>query len=109
MPLSFPKTLFIRKPSPEIFTLLSLGMLDFLKIIQQNPTLTELFNNLENDWKTQSLIHGDMKHDNVIFVLDQKNNMTCKIIDWELVDIGDPAWDVGVFLHDFLYNNSFLT
>ena len=106
LPLSFPKTLFIRKPSPEIFTLLSLGMLEFLKHIQQNSVLFELLINLETMWKNQTLIHGDLKHDNVIFMSDTNTkNMTCKIIDWELVDIGDPAWDISLILHDFLYGN----
>ena len=111
LPKTFPQTtVHIMRPGPSIFVELSPGSMSLLKFIQENPDLANLLENLDKDWKVQTLIHGDMKKNNVL-VYREKNNHgknhtqnkpAMKIIDWEYISLGDPAWDIGAIFHDFL-------
>ena len=51
-------------------------------------------------WTASSIVHGDLKFDNVL--LSERRNLPPKpyIIDWEMVQLGDPAWDVAGILQD---------
>ena len=57
-------------------------------------------------WRPETLIHGDIKSDNILVAapLDggESEAQWLWIVDWELVQIGDPAWDLGSALHDYL-------
>jgi aminoglycoside phosphotransferase (APT) family kinase protein len=62
--------------------------------------LSALMNYIEreakhNSCKQYSLIHGDYHPGNVLFT---KNHET-KVIDWDSVEIGDPAYDVAYNYH----------
>lgn len=50
------------------------------------------------------LIHNDLKWDNIL--VHPKEGETeptdVKIIDWEMAGIGDPCWDVGTVLSEFV-------
>ena len=48
-------------------------------------------NTAENRCSQYSLLHGEYHPGHTIIT----NNGTLKVIDWESVDIGDPAFDVG--------------
>lgn len=57
-------------------------------------------------WKYCSLIHGDIKFDNVLV-----SGGRLSLIDWELACIGDPAWDVagvvdGLLLPQLITSNA---
>ena len=57
------------------------------------------------DWYIQqTLIHGDMKWNNILIVKDKYHDQISKIkiVDWEFSGIGDPAWDIRGVLHDFI-------
>ena len=85
-------------PSPEIFSRLSPANLKFLKIIQRYPELNKQLKYLGREWQTETIIHGDLKWDNIVFSYSKYQSISLKIIDWELVSFGDPAWDIaGVF------------
>ncbi len=47
------------------------------------------------------MIHGDLKWDNCLVFPDTMGTAQVKLIDWELVDVGDAAWDVGGILHSY--------
>jgi len=47
-------------------------------------------------------MHGDMRLENCILVHKGGVPSTLKIVDWELADLGDPAWDVGSIMQAFL-------
>lgn len=49
-------------------------------------------------WQRQCLIHGDLRSDNCLVV---EGGPRIKVIDWELADHGDPAWDVGGVLQEY--------
>jgi len=70
-------------------------------LIQQHPDFRALLSALGTEWRFDSLIHGDMKWDNVL-VFSAGERLDFRIVDWELADIGDAAWDVGAVLQSFL-------
>jgi len=71
-------------------------------VIQQHPEFQELLDALGAEWRFDSLIHGDMKWDNVLVFPVGADRPDFRIVDWEMADIGDAAWDVGAVLQSFL-------
>lgn len=43
-------------------------------------------------WRPMCLIHGDVKHDNLL-ILDGRTRAV--LVDWEMSQIGDPCWDLA--------------
>jgi hypothetical protein len=70
-------------------------------ILQQHRDFESLLAGLGAEWRFDSLIHGDMKWDNVL-VFPVGKTMDFRIADWEMADFGDAAWDVGAILQSFL-------
>jgi hypothetical protein len=54
------------------------------------------------DWRCERMIHGDVKWENCLWRESPTGSMALKWIDWELTDIGDPAWDAGCFIQSYL-------
>ncbi len=52
-------------------------------------------------WCFEEVIHADIKWDNCL-VYPDNGTQQLKIIDWEVVDIGDARWDVGAVFHAYL-------
>jgi hypothetical protein len=75
----------------------------FFSIIADYPEFLHSIELLRNSWQINSLIHGDMKWDNCMVCQHEGgNDLTLKIIDWELADLGDSGWDVGAVFQTFL-------
>lgn len=53
-------------------------------------------------WRDAHLIHGDAKATNVLVLPDGSP----RVIDWEIVAIGDGLWDVAGFVHSLLIPNA---
>jgi len=68
--------------------------------LQSHPTLAARLTALRGSWQYDSLIHGDMKWDNCLLT-GQKKKALC-IVDWEMVDVGDGAWDVAGILKEYV-------
>jgi thiamine kinase-like enzyme len=88
-------------PGPDIFINLSQANLKLLKIIQRDPKIYDALEELFAHWSPMTLIHGDIKFDNII-VTNEKNTRKSIITDWEMANIGDPAWDVGSIFQEFI-------
>jgi hypothetical protein len=71
-------------------------------LIQQQREFQTLLDALGADWRCDSLIHGDMKWDNVLVFPAENSGLDFRIVDWEMADFGDAAWDVGAVLQSFL-------
>jgi len=71
-------------------------------LIQQHQEFQTLLDALGAEWRFDSLIHGDMKWDNVLVFPAQGGGLDFRIVDWEMADFGDAAWDVGAVLQSFL-------
>ena len=53
------------------------------------------------EWQCYSLIHADVKPEHWRLRPGADRRAWC-LIDWELARLGDPAWDVGSVVHDYL-------
>jgi hypothetical protein len=70
-------------------------------LIRQHPDFESMLDALAAGWRTDSLIHGDMKWDNVL-VYPTDEGLDFRVVDWEMADFGDAAWDVGAVIQSFL-------
>jgi hypothetical protein len=71
-------------------------------IVRRNPEFETSLDAIGADWRFDSLIHGDMKWDNVLVFPTPSGGLDFRIVDWEMADIGDADWDVGAILQSFL-------
>ena len=69
-------------------------------LLQQHKEFEALLDALGGEWRFDSLIHGDMKWDNVL-VFPGSAELDFQIVDWEMADCGDAGWDVGAVLQSF--------
>ncbi len=70
--------------------------------IRQSPKLLPMLSALRPLWQYDSLIHGDMKWDNCLLSSRDGVELNLTIVDWELADIGDGAWDVATIFKEYL-------
>jgi len=70
--------------------------------IRQLPKLQPMLTALRPLWQYDSLIHGDMKWDNCLVSSRGGVELNLTIVDWELADIGDGAWDVATIFKEYL-------
>ena len=72
--------------------------------LRSQPTFAARLSALRRAWQFDSLINGDMKWDNCVLVagVDGATDSTLVIVDWEMVDIGDGAWDVAGILKEYV-------
>jgi len=57
---------------------------------------------LRAEWRCETLIHGDLRWENVLIHPGSDGRPAFKLIDWETVDAGDPAWDAGTIVQSYL-------
>jgi hypothetical protein len=73
-----------------------------LNIVHRYPQFASSLQALLDRWRIRSLIHGDIKFANIIRCsMEEQSDL--KLVDWELVDLGDPLWDVGGVLQAYLH------
>jgi aminoglycoside phosphotransferase (APT) family kinase protein len=56
-------------------------------------------------WRDRCLIHGDIRRENWIGAHTGRRGLCLRVIDWELSGSGDPAWDLGSVLAEFVLEN----
>jgi aminoglycoside phosphotransferase (APT) family kinase protein len=100
-----------RLPDVFAFTRPSLGMLydtsagnaALMRLVQHNRSLSDGLDALAEAWRPQILIHGDPRWENwLIERSDEGTPPRLVLIDWEFAGLGDPAWDVGSVLCEYL-------
>jgi aminoglycoside phosphotransferase (APT) family kinase protein len=86
---------------------MSPGSLELIRRVQQEDGLVETLAQIANTWRATALIHGDIKLDNILLQGatggEAGGALAVYFVDWELAQIGDPAWDVGGALRDFIF------
>jgi Phosphotransferase enzyme family len=103
LPATPPWILFAHRPTPEMLARLSPANLEVLKLLQRNRPMAAGMDELRTTWQGETLIHNDIKGDNVLVTgAAGEGPPGVRIVDWELIQIGDPAWDVGTVFRDFL-------
>jgi hypothetical protein len=122
--------LSVHRPYLRNFGLASNANIYTIKIVQRFPEFCALLDNLKGQWigagydegRTtndegpasipHTPIHCDIKWNNVLVHSQESGNTgppstvhrppSTKLIDWELARVGDPCWDVGSFLGEYL-------
>ncbi len=64
-------------------------------IVRQDTGWQQALDTIRQSWQHDALIHGDLKWDNCIVFPGTGESPEVRLVDWELADFGDSAWDVG--------------
>lgn len=72
---------------------------DWLRIVQQQGNLTRALEYWRQSWRRETLIHGDIRSDNVLWL---NSEAELRLVDWEMARWGDPAWDLAAALREHL-------
>ncbi len=71
----------------------------YLRVMQQ---LEPEFQELHAQWRPDTIVHYDLRDDNILFPRDPGGGCPVRLIDWELAGFGDPCYDVGYLVGQFL-------
>ena len=82
------------------------GGRDLLTLARQSGDVINALESLASGWSAITLMHGDVRFENAL--ISSSVNQSLHLIDWELCDIGDPAWDVAGALHSYLVTRTCL-
>ena len=93
----------IHRPTPEVLSSQSHANWHLIRTLQgENEDGCALhLDALQPLWRVETLIHGDIRAANVLVGPDGESMPRLWIIDWELVQLGDPAWDLAGALQVF--------
>ena len=97
-PVSLPWVSRAHEPSPSALRVLSPASLAALEILQGSAAIREGLGRLEALWTPCTLIHGDLRADNVLVGGGTGGGEDIRLVDWELSQAGDPAWDLAAVL-----------
>lgn len=97
-------TLAAHLPGPAFVRAASGASIETMKIIQRHAGLGAELERLQSGWRGTAMIHGDARWENFIALprTGASRRTRIKIVDWESGGIGDPCWDVGSVLGDYL-------
>ena len=93
----------IHVPDLSVLREISMGNLHLIRVVQQFPEFSELLQSMHEAWSPTTLIHGDLKWDNcLVSPVARPRVSRVHLVDWELAAVGDPSWDVGSMLAEYL-------
>lgn len=97
----------IHKPEPGLLSVLSPANLRLIHALQSEPKLAEQLDHLGDQWQLNTPIHSDLKSDNILVLPTNpdlaSDGVQIRIIDWELLQFGDAAWDIAGVLQDLVF------
>ncbi len=90
--------------TPRIFQKVPLECLRFFELYQRFPSLSQAIDDLGESLTPSCLVHNDLKINNFLVELDwqRPGSQIIRLIDWERVNWGDPAFDLGCMLGSYL-------
>jgi Phosphotransferase enzyme family len=90
--------------TPLVFRQMPLECLQFLKLFQRFPSLSQAIAELAAAIDPSCVIHNDLKLNNILLDLDweRPESKIISLIDWERTIWGDPAFDLGCMLGSYL-------
>jgi hypothetical protein len=98
--------MLVHKPGPELLASISPANYQALRVLQTQPGLGERLDHLRKLWQPETVIHNDVRSDNVLVspagAAGAPGPGTVRLVDWEMVQVGDPAWDVAGFFQDLV-------
>ncbi len=96
-----PWVLAIHRPPVQTLREVSGANLELIREIQATRALCDLLDALRSEWKCTALIHMDLRSSNWL-VSDPGAPPCIKLVDWETACLGDPCWDVGSMLAEYV-------
>jgi aminoglycoside phosphotransferase (APT) family kinase protein len=103
LPTGAPWIFDLAHPVPAMLRELAPAQLNVIQALQAAPDAVEALGRLQDEWRPTRLIHGDIKWNNIVIRPDSAGMPAgMLLVDWELAQLGDPAWDVGGVLHAFI-------
>jgi hypothetical protein len=106
LPRDVPSVLDLHRPSPALLATVSPANVETLRILQSSEVLGDHLDRLRGCWLPEALIHGDIRPDNVLVRAprdaEAPDRLELWITDWEMVQVGDPAWDLAGALQGVL-------
>jgi hypothetical protein len=81
-----------------------------LRVFNADPEAAPVLASLRREYRFNTLIHGDARLENFMFVEPAANQSVkeLRLVDWELADIGDPAWDIACVLQHYAVRHVWL-
>ena len=99
-----PWILEIHKPTLEHMKIYSPALLHFVRFIQSDEILCKHMDRLAQSWQSSTFIHRDLKFDNILMHRSsRKKKYEITLTDWEISGGGDPHWDIGSIVSEYLY------
>ncbi len=98
-----PWVVSVHRPNLDWYTRSSEASLRMRAIIQQHPALGNALDALRDDWSANAIIHADLKLEHVLVNrIAGTRTPRISIIDWEMAQLGDAAWDIGSIFAGYL-------
>ncbi|MFC3326900.1 phosphotransferase [Mesorhizobium cantuariense] len=103
LPREPPGMLRVHQPSVEWLAVISAAGFQMLRIIQSRRRFSQQLDGLARLWQDDTVIHGDVRADNVLVLSPSGDEpVMLRLVDWELVQHGDAAWDLAAALQDLV-------
>jgi len=107
-----PWILSLHQMNQNPFGRMSAANTQVLNIVQSYPDFPATLDRMSAAWRFDSLIHGDIKWDNLHVTVDDAEGeekaeasdgkLNLRLVDWELADFGDACWDAGAVFQSYL-------
>ena len=97
-----PGPLPLHRPRPSSLSRLSQGGLELVRLVQSAPALAGELDRLAEAWRPLAPVHHDLKWENILVAPAATGEPRVVLVDWEHASLGDPAWDVGSALSQYL-------
>lgn len=103
-PTDMTWSLGVHEPDLDALRTSSAAAIELTRIIQASDELCTALDELVASWTEEAVIHGDTRWDNCLACRSKGSHRWTRVqlIDWELSGVGDPAWDIGSFLAEYL-------
>ncbi len=106
LPRELPWVMTIHKPDPALLTSIGPAAYRLIGIVQAHDDFTRRLDSLRGQWRPDAVIHGDVRSDNVLVGSPvggrEPGSEDVTLVDWEMAQLGDAAWDVAGLLQDLV-------
>lgn len=101
----------LERITPEIFGVVCVDGIKFFELYQRYDSLKQAIAELNTAFQACCLTHNDLKLDNILLhteweqalsKAEPSSNSVIRLIDWEKWSWGDPAYDLGTILANYL-------
>jgi Ser/Thr protein kinase RdoA (MazF antagonist) len=103
-PTDLTWSLRVHEPDLDSLRTSSAAALELTRMIQATDDFRTALDALIAAWTEEAVIHGDVRWDNCLAwrSADSDRWTRLQLIDWEVCGVGDPGWDLGAFLAEYL-------